>query len=188
MPGRLDGKIAIVTGGNSGIGKATAQLFAREGAKVALLARREPEGVSVQDAIRSEGGEATYIQCDVTDRDAVDSAVGKVVETYGGVDVLFNNAGHGARGNFPDEDDDGWDSVIQVNLNGTFYMSRAAWPHLIKSGSGAIVNMSSIAAVIGFSKNMYDLSGRGVPSSSYYVAKAGIDAFTRYCAGRGGEH
>ncbi len=188
MPGRLDGKVAIVTGGNSGIGEATAHLFAREGAKVALMARREAEGVKVQDAIRREGGDATYVQCDVTDRRMVDSAVAKAVEIYGGVDVLFNNAGHGAPGNFPDEEDDAWDSVIQVNLNGTFYMSRTAWPHLINSGSGAIINMSSIAAVIGFSKNMYDLSGRGVPSSSYYVAKAGIDAFTRYCAGRGGEH
>ena len=119
MPGRLDGKIAIVTGGNSGIGKATAQLFAREGAKVALLARREPEGVSVQDAIRGEGGEATYIQCDVTDRDAVDSAVEKVVETYGGVDVLFNNAGHGARGNFPDKDEDRGERVMQAKPEGT---------------------------------------------------------------------
>lgn len=109
MAGRLDGKVAIVTGGNSGIGEATSHLFAREGAKVALLARREAEGVKVQDAIRSDGGDATYIQCDVSDREMVDSAVAKAVETYGGVDVLFNNAGHGAPGNFPDEEDDAWD-------------------------------------------------------------------------------
>ena len=81
MPGRLDGKVAIVTGGNSGIGEAPAHLFAREGAKVALMARREAEGGKVQDAIRGEGGDATYIQCDVTDRRMVDSAVAKAVET-----------------------------------------------------------------------------------------------------------
>ena len=83
--------------------------------------------------------------------------------------------------------DEGWDRVIAVNLNGTFYVCRAAWSHLIESGNGRIVNMSSLAAQRGFSKNMYDLVGRG-PSSSYYAAKAGVDAFTRYAAGMGGQH
>ena len=83
MAGRLDGKVAIVTGGNSGIGEATAHLFAREGAKVALMARREQQGVRVQDAIRADGGDATYIQCDVTDRGMVDSAVEQTVAVYG---------------------------------------------------------------------------------------------------------
>ena len=187
MTARLEGKVAIVTGGNSGIGEATAHLFAKEGAKVAIMARREEQGQQVQDAIRQEGGDATFISCDVMDRKAVDSAVEKAISTYGGANVLFNNAGFGAGQNFPDEDDEGWDRVIKVNLNGTFYMSRAVWPHLIEAGGGAIVNMSSIAAVIGFSKNMYDISG-GVPSSSYYVAKAGVDAFTRYTASMGGQH
>jgi NAD(P)-dependent dehydrogenase (short-subunit alcohol dehydrogenase family) len=187
MSGRLEGKVAIVTGGNSGIGEATAHLFAKEGAKVAIMARREEQGLKVQEAIRQEGGDAIYISCDVMDRKAVDSAVEKAIATYGTVDILFNNAGFGAGQNFPDEDDEGWDTVIKVNLNGTFYMSRAVWPHLVEAGGGAIVNMSSIAAVIGFSKNMYDISG-GVPSSSYYVAKAGVDAFTRYTASIGGQH
>jgi NAD(P)-dependent dehydrogenase (short-subunit alcohol dehydrogenase family) len=121
------------------------------------------------------------------DRKLVDSAVEEAVSKYGTVNVLFNNAGFGAGQNFPDEDDESWDTVIKVNLSGTFYMSRAVWPHMLEAGGGAIVNMSSIAAVIGFSKNLYDLSGR-VPSSSYYVAKAGVDAFTRYTASMGGQH
>ena len=172
MAGRLDGKVAIVTGGNSGIGEATAHLFAREGAKVALMARREEEGARVQDAIRGEGGDATYIQCDVTDRSAVDSAVEKAVQTYGGVDVLFNNAGHGARGNFPDEEDDAWDSVIEVNLNGTFYMSRAAWPHLIESGAGAIINMSSMAALRPLSRSfVYSLAKAGLLNLTQNLAR-----------------
>lgn len=187
MAGRLDGKVAIITGGNSGIGEATARLFAQEGARVVIMARRQGQGAQVQDAIREGGGDATFIRCDVMDREAVDSAVDKAVATYGGANILFNNAGFGAGQNFPDEDDESWDRVIRVNLNGTFYMSRAVWPHLIESGGGAIINMSSVAAVIGFSKNMYDLTGR-VPSSSYYVAKAGVDAFTRYTAGMGGQH
>ena len=187
MANRLEGQVAIVTGGNSGIGEATAHLFASEGAKVAILARREDEGLRAQEAITGEGGEAKFITCDVMDRKSVDAAVEKTVETYGTVNVLFNNAGFGAGQNFPNEDDESWDMVIKVNLSGTFYMSRAVWPHMIEAGGGSIVNMSSIAAVVGFSKNMYDLTGR-VPSSSYYVAKAGIDAFTRYTASVGGQH
>ncbi len=187
MSGKLEGKVAIITGGNSGIGEATVHLFAKEGAKVAIMARREDQGLEVQEAVRREGGEATFIRCDVMDRNMVDSAVEKTVSKYGTVDILFNNAGFGSRQNFPDEDDENWETVIRVNLSGTFYMSRAVWPFMIEAGGGAIVNMSSIAAVVGFSKNLYDLAG-GAPSSSYYVAKAGVDAFTRYTAGIGGQH
>ena len=187
MSGKLEGKVAIITGGNSGIGEGTAHLFAKEGAKVAIMARREEQGLKVQEAIRSEGGEATYISCDVMDRKAVDLAVEKAASKYGAINVLFNNAGFGAGQHFPDEEDELWDTIIKVNLSGTFYMSRAVWPHLVEAGGGAIVNMSSVAAVVGFSKNMYDVSG-GVPSSSYYVAKAGVDAFTRYTASTGGQH
>ena len=184
---KLNGDVAIVTGGNSGIGEATAHLLAKEGAKVALLARREKEGKKVESAIKASGGEATFFQCDVAEPRQVDEVVNNVASTYGKISVLFNNAGGGDKGNFPNETDEGWERVIAVNLNGTFYVSRAAWPHLIESRNGRIVNMSSLAAQRGFSKNMYDLVGRG-PSSSYYAAKAGVDAFTRYAAGMGGQH
>ena len=187
MHGKLENQVAIVTGGNSGIGKATALLFASEGAKVGLLARREKEGIDVENAIKSDGGEALFVSCDVGNRQQVDDAVGKIVSAYGGLDILFNNAGGGDRGNFPDETDEGWERVISVNLTGTFYMSRAVWPHMVKGGGGRIVNNSSVAAQRGFSKKMYDLVGRG-PSASYYAAKAGVDAFTRYAAGMGGQH
>ena len=168
MSGRLEGKVAIVTGGNSGIGKATAHLFAQEGAKVAIMARRVEEGTQVQDAINSGGGEATFIRCDVSDSSAVDSAVEEAVSKYGTINILFNNAGGGAGENFPNEGDEGWDRVINVNLSGTFYISRAVWQHMVEAGGGAIVNNSSIAAVIGFSKNMYDITG-GTPSSIHLL-------------------
>jgi len=187
MSGKLEGKVAIVTGGNSGIGEATAHLFAKEGAKVALMARRVEQGLKVQEAINKEGGEAIFIRCDVSDRSNVDSAVEEAVSKYGTVNILFNNAGAGAGENFPNEEDEGWNRVIAINLSGTFYMSRAVWPHMIKAGGGVIVNNSSIAAVIGFSKSMHDLTGR-VPSSSYYASKAGVEAFTRYTASMGGQH
>ena len=163
------------------MGEATAHLFAREGARVALMARRVEQGLKVQETIKSEGGEATFISCDVSDSKAVDSAVKETVSKYGTVNILFNNAGGGVGENFPNEEDEGWDRVIDTNLSGTFYMSRAVWPHMIEAGDGAIVNNSSIAAVIGFSKSMYDLTGR-MPSSSYYASKAGVEAFTRYTA------
>ncbi len=185
MAGRLENRVAIVTGGNSGIGATTAKTFAREGAKVALMARREKEGLEVQEAIRADGGEATFIACDVSDSAAVNQAVAQTVSTYGAVNVVFNNAGGGAGENFPDESDEVWDRIIRVNLTGTFYMSRAVWPHLIAAGGGAIVNMSSLAATAGFSEKMQKLAG-GLPSSSYYAAKSGVDAFTRYAASIGG--
>ena len=187
MPGKLNGEVAIVTGGNSGIGEATVRRFAREGAKVAIMARREREGAAVLDSVIADGGEAIFVPCDVADRARVDAAVQAVIDEWGRVDVLFNNAGGGGPGNFPDEADDVWNRVIAVNLTGAFYMSRAVWGHMAAGGGGRIVNMSSVAAQRGFSKKMYDLVGRG-PSASYYAAKAGVDALTRYMAGMGGQH
>jgi len=187
MPKKLENEVAIVTGGNSGIGEATAHLLASEGAKVGILARRDKEGIAVQNAITSKGGEAIFVPCDVADRKQVDKAVDTVVSAYHRIDILFNNAGGGDRGNFPEETDEGWERVLSVNLSGVFYMCRAVWPHMVRGGGGRIVNMSSVAAQRGFSKKMYDLVGRG-PSASYYAAKAGVDAFTRYIAGMGGQH
>ena len=186
MTGRLDGKVTVVTGGNSGIGESTARLFASEGAKVLLLARREEQGIAVQNSINSDGGESTFVQCDVGDPDSVNAAINKAADIYGGIHVLFNNAGHGGGGDFPNSTDEEWNSVINDNLNGTFYVSRAVWPHLIASGGGAIVNMSSLAAQRGFSPKMIDEFGATAPA--YYAAKAGIDALTRYMAGVGGKH
>ncbi|MCY3858030.1 MAG: SDR family NAD(P)-dependent oxidoreductase [Gammaproteobacteria bacterium] len=186
MTDRLKSKVAIVTGGNSGIGETTAHTFAQEGAKVALMARREAEGKAVEAAIRSEGGDATFIACDVRDNESVNRAVALAVDTYGRIDILFNNAGGGAGGHFPDEPDEEWIRVIEVNLTGTFYVSKAVWPHLVAAGGGAVVNMSSLAAQRGFSPAMAD--AYGATSSSYYAAKAGVDALTRYMAGVGGKN
>lgn len=187
MPGRLQGKVAIITGGNSGIGEATAHLFAQEGAKVALLARREAEGQAVQHAIGATGGEAVFIQCDVSDRRAVEAAVAQTVACYGSLHVLFNNAGGGARDRFPAESEEVWERVLKVNLTGTFLMSQAVWPHFIAVGGGTIINMSSLAAVNGPNDTQLALDNV-LPSASYYASKAGIEAFTRYSAGVGARH
>ncbi len=184
MTNRLEGKVAIITGGNSGIGEGTAHLFAREGAKVIIMARREEQGRAVEAAIRDAGGAATFIVCDVSDEDSIVAAVDHAAATYGTIDVLFNNAGGGGPGNFPDETRETFERVVNVNLTGTFSMSRAVWPHLVSAGGGAVINMSSLAAQRGFSSRMQDEFG--ATASSYYAAKAGVDALTRYMAGVGG--
>ena len=175
---KLEGKVAIVTGGNSGIGEATVHLFAQEGASVAIMARREEQGRMVQDAVQAKGSIAEFIRCDVSKTDDIRDAVDKTVALFGGVDVLFNNAGLGLPEQFPNESREQWDYVLDVNLNGVFDMCSAVWPHMVRGGGGAIVNMSSVAATSGFSPYIYHLSGR-LSSASYHVAKAGVDALTR---------
>jgi 3-oxoacyl-[acyl-carrier protein] reductase len=186
MAGRLQDKVAIITGGNSGIGEATARSFSREGAKVVILARREAEGHAVQEAIRADGGIATFLPCDVTDRASVEDAVEKTIGLHGGMNVLINNAGGGAREMFPEESDETWDRVMRVNLTACFLMCRAVWPHLIKAGGGAIVNVSSLAAVSGVSEAVFERTPV-LPSASYIAAKAGMEGFTRYIASLGGK-
>src|SRR6202162_4950275 len=149
MAGRLYGKVALITGGNSEIGEATARRFAQEGAKVTILARRETEGRAVQEAIRAEGGDVTFLPCDVTDRAAVEAAVTQAVTTYGALHVLINNAGGGAREMFPAESDETWNRVVGVNLTACFLTCRAAWPYLLKAGGADIVHVSSLGAVSG---------------------------------------
>jgi len=160
--------------------------LAKEGARVILLARREEQGQAVASAIRDEGGEVTFISCDVGDEDSVESAIAEAAGTYGAIHILFNNAGGGGRGHFPDEPTEEFSRVINVNLNGTFYVSRAAWPHIVAAGGGAVVNMSSLAAQRGASPKMHEMFGS--TSASYWAAKAGVDALTRYMAGVGGAH
>ena len=184
MADRLAGKVAVITGGNSGIGEGTAQLFIAEGAKVILMARREEQGRKVEAALRDSGGEATFIACDVGDHDSVTQAVAQAADTYGAIHVLFNNAGGGGGSRFPNEPNSEWQRIIHTNLTGTFYVSQAVWPHLVAAGGGAVVNMSSLAAQRGFSPRMQDEFG--TTSASYYAAKAGVDALTRYMAGVGG--
>ena len=186
MANRLEGKVAVITGGNSGIGEATGRMFAGEGAKVVLMARREEQGQAVAAGIRDAGGEAVFVACDVGDDESVQAAVAAAAAVHGRIDVLFNNAGGGGGSRFPDEPIAEWHRVINTNLTGTFYVSRAVWPHLVAAGGGAVVNMSSLAAQRGFSSRMQDEFG--TTSASYYAAKAGVDALTRYMAGTGGRH
>ena len=190
MAKKLEGKVAVVTGGNSGIGEATGKALALEGAKVALLARRQDKGQAVQDEIREAGGDATFISCDVGDNEAVEAAIAQAVETYGAIRILVNNAGGGGFGGKAGEpmrleDNETWNRVIAVNLTGPFYVTRAVWPHMAAAGGGVITNISSGAAGAGFTEKMLEIRG-GFDVSSYYAAKAGLEGFTRVTASMGG--
>ena len=189
MAKKLEGKVAVVTGGNSGIGEATGKALAQEGAKVALLARRQDKGQAVQDEIREAGGDATFISCDVSDNEAVEAAIAQAVETYGAIRILVNNAGGGGFGGKAGEpmrleDNETWNRVIAVNLTGPFYVTRAVWPHMAAAGGGVITNISSGAAGAGFTQKMLEIRG-GFDVSSYYAAKAGLEGFTRVTASMG---
>ena len=140
--GRLDTKVAIVTGGSTGIGEAIVHRFAREGARVVFCARSEDAGSAVERAVRSDpiasgtGGDATFVQCDVTDEAAVAALVQRTVDFYGRIDIIVANAGTGGGQLWPDEPTDVWDGFVKLNLNGMMFLCRAAWPHLVASGGG----------------------------------------------------
>jgi len=149
MDTQLDGKVALVTGASQGIGRAIAMALAGEGAQVALLSRRR-SGLDETLALigRSNG---LVVPCDVTDSEAVASAVKRVVATFGGLDVVVNNAGQRGRlARVEELEVSEWERIIATNLSSVFYVSRAAGPHLIKQRSGSVVNIASIAGPFGF--------------------------------------
>lgn len=143
--GRLDGKVAIVTGSASGIGKATALVFAREGANVVVNTDRRVElGQAVVDQIRSEGGQATFVRGDVSVAADVRGLVNAAVETYGKLDVLVSNAVSNRHGTVVELSEDDWDHVMAVGLKAAFLGAKYAIPEMIKAGGGSIILISSV--------------------------------------------
>jgi NAD(P)-dependent dehydrogenase (short-subunit alcohol dehydrogenase family) len=187
MAGALPGKVALVTGGNSGIGEATVHRLAQEGAQVVIVARRQAEGDAVEQAVRAAGGEATFISCDVMERPAVEKAVAQAVALYGCLHILFNNAGGGTPHQFRDAADAAWETTLRRNLLSTFMMTQVAWPHLVNAGGGSIINMSSTTAVMAVSTEQRTLLPR-IPGPAYGAAKAAVEAYTRYTAAEGAPH
>ena len=167
----LVGKRALITGAASGIGRATARLFAREGAAIAVADLDEAGGQDVVQQIASSGGRACFIRCDVSRAADCERAVRETVESLGGLDILFNNAGIIRRADALNTTEEEWDRVMAVNVKSVFLMSRYAIPVMIAAGGGAIVNTASGWGLVG-----------GRNALSYCASKAAVVNMTRAMA------
>ena len=146
---RLQGKVALITGAGSGIGRETAQLFAKEGALVVVNDTSEQGGLETLELIKNNGGEAIFIQADVTKADDVQRMVDEIIRHTGKIDVLFNNAGISGVGMLHETSEELWDKVVNVNIKGVYMTSKYVIPHMIERNEGTIINMSSCIAEIG---------------------------------------
>ncbi len=173
MSKRLEGKIAIVFGAGSvgpgwGNGKATAVTFARNGAHVVCVDVNPAAAEATLEIIAAEGGAASALACDVTSSDAVANVVAQVMAAHGRIDVLHNNVGYATMGGPIELDEAAWHRTIDLNVTGCFLTCKHVLPHMLARRSGAIVNVSSIAAV----------RYTGYPYIAYYAAKAAVNNFT----------
>ena len=168
---RLSGKIAIVTGAGSGIGQATAQLFAHEGARIVAVDRNRETGEQAAEDIRQQGGDATFCYADVSQGMDVQAMVDLTIERYGRVDVLMNNAAVVTFAKLVETADEVWDQIQSVNLKGVFLGCKYTIPAMIRNGGGSIINTAS---VLGFVADA-DLA-------AYCAAKGGVIALTKVAA------
>ncbi|HEX5808469.1 MAG TPA: SDR family oxidoreductase [Anaerolineales bacterium] len=174
----FDGKVALVTGGGSGIGLSACHLYAREGARVVVSDIDENGGRETVRNIREMGGEATFTRADVSSPEDCQAMVTTALEAYGRLDIAFNNAGIGGEANLTaDYSIEGWQKVIAINLSGVFYCMKYEIPVMLKAGSGAIVNMASVLGSVAFEQ-----------SSAYVAAKHGVLGLTKNAAVEYGRH
>jgi len=168
---RLDGKVAIVTGSTSGIGQASAELFAAEGAKVVVVGRNKERGQKVVDGIKSKGGEAIFVAVDMLNVDDFDRLLKTTIDTYGKLDILFNNAGVAVSGPLEAFKDEDWDFVVKTNLRAPYQMCKKAIPYL-KETKGVILNNASMSGLRADSNGFaYNPSKPGLVMFTQVVAK-----------------
>ncbi len=169
----LSGRVAVVTGASSGLGVQMAKAFAKQGADLAILARRVEKLESVAEEIRALGVKCLPVACDVTSTEAIKEAAAAVKKEYGKVDILVNNAGGGYTGPAVEMSDEDWQWDLDVDLSGVFKMSREFAKIMMENKYGRIINISSMYGLVG---NM------AIPSSSYHAAKGGVVNLTRALA------
>ena len=171
---RLEGKVALITGAASGIGRETALLFAKEGAAVVAVDVNDEEGASTVDEVKANGAAATYVHADVSRANDCQNMVHVAEETYGRLDVLFNNAGimHSADDDAVATDEDVWDLTMAVNLKGVFLGCKYGIPALERAGGGSIINTASFVAIL----------GAATPQLAYTASKGGVLALSRELA------
>ena len=157
----LEGKVAIVTGGASGIGKASALLLADAGARLAVVDIDNQGGQDVTRQIKGGGGEAIYVPCDVTNASDCQRAVDSTIAEFGGLDVLFNNAGIIRRASVIDTTEAEWDHVMAVNVKSIFLLSKYAIPYMVNAGGGVIINTSSGWGLVGGNKAVSYCASKG---------------------------
>ena len=173
MTNRFESKVVLVTGGNSGIGQAIAVAFAKEGAKVVVAARRASEGNETVAMIEELGGQAHFVPTDVSKTTEVKAMIAACITEYGGLDYAVNNAGIEGTPlvQTTDYEEEVWDRVIDINLKGVWLCMKYEIPEMLKRGHGAIVNMSSVAGLIG-----------GRVGVAYYASKHGVIGATKAAA------
>jgi NAD(P)-dependent dehydrogenase (short-subunit alcohol dehydrogenase family) len=171
---RLKDKVCVITGAGSGMGRVACEVFAREGARVAALDIVPETGEETAERVREAGGEAAFFACDVANEASVREAIAGVVARYGGVDVLYNNAGI-----MPEDDHsvvdtsvEAWDRVMAVNVRGVFLCCKYAIPEMLKRGRGSIINIASFVALVGCS----------VPQDAYTASKGALISLTKSLA------
>lgn len=180
MTGRLDGKVALITGVGGGMGVEAARMFCAEGAKVVGCDLSEDGASATQDAVRAEGGGITVMGgVDLGDAEQARQWVDDAAETYGGFDILYNNASTQRFAGIEDMSVEDWDYTMRNELNLVFYTVKAAWPHLKKRGGGCIINVGSIAGLRGV---------EFMPQNAHGTAKAGVMSLTRQLVVEGAEH
>ena len=171
MPGRLDGKIAIVTGASSGIGASAARLFLQEGALVMIVDRDPPSDKRLVAAMAERSGECVFRPVDVSDESQVQSAIAALVEKWGGLTIAVSSAGISINEAVTTASEENWDRTMAVNVKGVFFVTKYAVPEMLKCGGGSIINISSVFAMLGSPYN-----------AAYCASKGAVRSFTKAAA------